>query len=71
MQSSKTQPKNPADVAATPSAGTTGEHAGCDDALGNPGRLKYETNFKATDCPDEKLKALRMKQLGRNGYAAN
>jgi hypothetical protein len=71
MDSSKTQKKNPADVMSTPSQGTTGTAAGCDDALGNPGRLKYETNFTATPESDEKLKATRMKQLGRNGYAAN
>lgn len=70
MQSSKTQKKNPADVESVPSAGTTGEHAGCDDALGTPHKANQST-FTASPCSDEKLKATRMKQLGRNGYAAN
>jgi hypothetical protein len=71
MQSTKSQPKNPADVESTPSQGTTGEAAGVNDALGNPGRFTKQTKFTATVESDEKLKATRMKQLGRNGYAAN
>jgi hypothetical protein len=70
MQSSKTQPKNPADVEARPSQGTTGEAAGVDDALGKK-HPQNQTKFTATPESDEKLKATRMKQLGRNGYAAN
>lgn len=70
MQSSKTQPKNPADVISTPSAGTTGEHAGINDALGTSHK-QNQSSFKAEVSSDEKLKATRMKQLGLNGYAAN
>lgn len=70
MQSSKSQPKNPADVMSTPNAGTTGASAGCDDALGKA-HPQNQTKFTATEESDEKLKATRMKQLGRNGYAAN
>jgi hypothetical protein len=70
MQSTKTQPKNPADVISTPNAGTTGASAGVDDALGKA-HPQNQTNFTATCDSDEELKETRMKQLGRNGYAAN
>jgi hypothetical protein len=42
------------------------DSSNCDDALGNPGRMKKQTEFTATPQPDSKVKAARDKQLGTN-----
>lgn len=65
MESSKTQPKNPADVMSTPNSGTTGEHAGCDDSLDTPS--KHRGSIGTPDVRDVSLmKALHEKQLDKN-----
>lgn len=68
MQSSKTQPKNPADVISTPNAGTTGEHTDKNDALG---KAHPQNQHKFVAELDEDVKELRLKQLGSNGYQGN
>ena len=46
-----------------PDAGTTGQAADKNDALGNPGRFKRNQPGPATPDTDEELCELRMKQL--------
>jgi hypothetical protein len=56
---------------AAPSSGTTGEHADCDQSLGNPDRFVRETVVDAQERDVKKLHDTRNRQLGSNGKRAN